>query len=275
MISDMKKIDCHTHIVNKKIRDEYFAATDGYAIIMQFLNSFKVEGAEDDAFETAMSDERLFFCPCIDIHGDIPLQLSKIEKMLPNDRIVGIKIFLTYQSGRADDERMFCIYDFAKTHKLSVTYHTGSCSLVLPTDNDMDGSNAIYVANVADKYPDVNFILAHMDDPRYNECIRIMHGRKNMFTDFCGAYEPGTKEGADIDWAVKTFADAINQYPDTYKQVLYGTDYCPPINLMAIDEYDYTISKIFAADKFEDIYKNNCLRAFPKIFDYISKKESL
>lgn len=56
---------------------------------------------------------------------------------------------------------------------------------------------------------------------------------------------------------------------DTYKQIVYGTDFCPPINLSAIDEYEYTISKIFTPDKFEDIYWNNCLRAFPKIKEYI------
>ena len=36
----MKKIDCHTHIINEKIRDEYFSKTDGYAIVMQFLPKF-------------------------------------------------------------------------------------------------------------------------------------------------------------------------------------------------------------------------------------------
>ena len=30
------RIDCHTHIVSREIRDAYFALTDGYALVMQF-----------------------------------------------------------------------------------------------------------------------------------------------------------------------------------------------------------------------------------------------
>lgn len=266
-----KKIDCHTHILSNKIRDEYFSRTDGYAVVMQFLDKFTAGGLPNDAYEVVNSDDRLFLCPAIDIHRDIPPQLCEIEKRLNDTRIVGIKIYLTYQSGRADDKKLFPIYDFAKKHNLSVTYHTGSCSLVLETDNDMAGSNAIYVKNVAQKYPEVNFIVAHMDDPRYDECIKIVHEQANMFTDFSGAYEPGTPEGADINWAIKTFAKAINQFPDTYKKILYGTDFCPPINLSAIDEFDETISKIFTPEQSQYIYFNNCLRAFPKIKYYIEK----
>lgn len=271
-MQQLKKIDCHTHIVTEDMRDEYFSQTDGFAVVMQFLPAFVEHGYADDSYRTAMSDERLFFCPCIDLCGHIPKQLQKIESMLPNDRIVGLKMYLTYQTGRADDEKMLDIYEFAKKHRLSITFHTGSCALCLPSDNDIEGSNAIYVRRAADMFPEVNFILAHMDDPRYNECIRVMRGSKNMFTDFCGAYEPGTKEGADMDWAINTFAEAINQYPDTYKQILYGTDFCPAINLSAIKEYETTISRIFAEDTFEDIYVNNALRAFPKIKDYIERK---
>ena len=29
-----KKIDCHTHIVSRRIRDEYFDRTSGYALVM-------------------------------------------------------------------------------------------------------------------------------------------------------------------------------------------------------------------------------------------------
>jgi hypothetical protein len=93
-----------------------------------------------------------------------------------------------------------------------------------------------------------------------------------MFTDFCGAFEPGTEVAADEEGTIEKFAHAIDQYPDTWKQILYGTDFCPPILLFEIDKYDYTIRKIFAEDKFEDIYWNNVLRAFPKAAKYINTK---
>lgn len=265
------KIDCHTHIVTKEIRDEYFKRTQGFALVMGFLDKFTKNGLVDDSLNTVVDDDRLFLCPCVDIRKEIPPQLEEIEKILDKAKVVGLKIYLTYQKGRADDEKLLPAYEFCSKHNLSVTYHNGLCSLVLESDNDLEGSNAIYVKNMAEKFPDVNFIVAHMDDPRYDECINVIHGMKNMFTDFSGAYEPGTKEDNNMDWAIETFAHAINQYPDTYKQILYGTDFCPPINLSAIDEYEYTIKKIFTPDKFEDIYFNNALRAFPKLKEYIER----
>lgn len=265
----MLKIDCHTHIVNEAIRAEYFSRTDGYAIVMEFLDKFKVPGMEHDPLAVVKSDRRLFLSPCIDISRDIPPQLARIEGMLEEYRVVGLKVYLTYQAGRADDERMTPIYDFARKHRLTVTYHTGSCALILESDNALEDSNAIYVQNVAKKYPDVNFVVAHMDDPRYDACIRILHEQPNMYSDFSGAYEPGTPEGSSMDWAIETFARAIHQFPDTYKQILYGTDFCPPINLEAIEDYDVTIERIFTPGQFEAVYSGNCLRAFPKLADYL------
>lgn len=268
-MSAPNRIDCHTHLVNDPIREDYFSKTDGYAIVMQFIDAFTANAPPNDAYQTVRGDDRLFLCPAIDLKKEIAPQLVEIGSHLADTRIVGLKIYLTYQSGRADDRRLWPVYEFAAKHGLSVTYHTGSCSLVLPTDNDMEGSNAKYIKTVAEAFPTVNFIIAHMDDPRFDDCIRIVHERDNLFTDFSGAYEPGTKEGADMDWAIRTFAKAIHQYPDTYRKILYGTDFCPPINLSALAEYDTTIAGIFAPEEREHIYYKNALRAFPKVKEYL------
>ncbi len=263
------KIDCHTHIVNSDIRDAYFNIADGYALVMTFLERFETFAPPDHAYALTRGDDRLFLCPAIDIHGDVRAQLDKIEALLPTTPVVGLKVYLTYQRGRADDPSLFPIYQFAADHRLGVTFHTGSCSLVLPTDNDMDGCNAKYVQAAAKRFPDVNFVLAHMDDPRYEECIRIVSETENLFTDFSGAYEPGTPEGDSLDWAVQRFKQAIDPYPQVYRKFLYGTDFCPPINLSAVTEYHETIEKIFTPQQAEEIYYHNALRVFPRLSEYL------
>lgn len=272
------RIDCHTHIVNQTIYDQYLASPAGenYALVMEFLPHMVRPDLLDHSWELCSENEKLFLCPSIDIHGDIPARLNAIvEKMAmyPKCRVVGLKIFLSYQTGRADDERMLPIYDFAKEHGLSVTFHTGLPSYHLPYENDVEGSSVEFVANMARKYPEVNFIVAHMGDPYYDESIQAMHGLPNMFTDFCGAFEPGTDVAADEEGTIEKFAHAIHQYPDTYKQVLYGTDFCPPILLFEVNKYDYTIGKIFPQERFRDIYRDNALRAFPKVAAYLNRKE--
>ena len=271
------RIDCHTHIVNREIYEQYLAtdAGENYALVMEFLPYMATEAMPAHSWDLCEGSEKLFLCPSGDIHKDIPMQLAAIEEKMaqrPGCRVVGLKIFLSYQTGRADDERMMPIYDFANKHGLAVTYHTGLPSYHLPYENDVEGSSVAYVANVARMYPEVNFIVAHMGDPYYDESIQAMHGLSNMFTDFCGAFEPGTEVAADEEGTIEKFAHAIHQYPDTWKQVLYGTDFCPPILLFEIHKYDYTIGKIFPQERFRDIYWNNALRAFPKVAEYLKKK---
>ena len=276
-MTKQRKIDCHTHIVNSQISAQYFDCPGGgdYALVMEFLPYMQKENIPDESWNLCDGNEKLFLCPSVDIHKDIPAQLAVIEEKMiarPKCRVVGLKIFLSYQTGRADDERMMPIYDFAAKHGLSVTFHTGLPSYHLPYENDVEGSRVEYVANIARKYPQVNFIVAHMGDPYYKESIQAMHGLTNMFTDFAGAFEPGTEVAADEEGTIMQWAEAINQYPDTWQQIVYGTDFCPPILLWEIDKYDYTINKIFTPDQFDDIYWNNPLRAFPKVAEYLKMK---
>ena len=51
--------------------------------------------------------------------------------------------------------------------------------------------------------------------------------------------------------------------------MMYGTDFCPPINLSQIEEYDYSIEKLFDKKDFDDIYFGNAMRAFPRLAEYI------
>ncbi len=261
-----QKIDCHTHIVTKEIAEEYFRRTDNIAIVMQMADSIM---KNPNCIDTVLSDRRLLFSPVIDLKKDIKEQLFAIEAHIDDWKTVGLKIFLTYQKGRADDKKLFYAYDFAEKYNLAVTYHTGLPSLVLPCDNDMEGSRAEYIGNVCEIYPNVNFIAAHLDDPRFEECIDVMSTHSNLFSDFSGAYETGTKEGNDVEGAVNCFKEAILSKPGMEKQILYGTDFCPPINLSQLEEYDYTIEKIFEKKDLEAIYKSNCLRAFRRITSFI------
>lgn len=265
-----KKIDCHTHIVTPEIRNEYFQRTSGYALVMQFPEYIL---ANPECTETVRQDSRLFLNPCIDLKKPIDPQLAVIEPNLDQWKTVGLKIYLSYQRAKANDPPLYQIYKFARKHQLSVTFHTGLCSLILPSEQDIEGSSAKYVAKAAEDFPEVNFILAHMDDPRFRECIRLVTEHDNMFTDFSGAYETGTKEGENVDGAIEIFKDAIESQPGMEQKILYGTDFCPPINLAQLTEYDQSIERIFPEEAFPQIYFGNAFRAFPRLKNYLKESD--
>ncbi len=265
-----RKIDCHTHIVSPKIREEYFQRTTGFALVMQFPESIM---KNPDCIRTVQEDDRLFLNASVDLKRPIPPQLSLIEENLERWKVVGLKLYLSYQSSRANDPPLYPIYEFARRHRLTVTFHTGLCSLVLPSDQDIEGSAACYIAKAAEDFPEVNFVAAHMDDPRFTECIRLVAEHENMYTDFSGAYETGTKEGNDVEGAIATFGAAIHSQPGMERKILYGTDFCPPINLAQLEEYELSIEKIFPPEAFSLVYFENCLRAFPRLENWIKRED--
>ena len=135
----MIKIDCHTHIITENIRDEYFSRTDNPAVVMQFPPSLFHDPA---SIAVVRSDPRLFFSPYVDLEEPLAPRLSQIEAHLDDWKVVGLKIYTSYQKGSADEARLDEVYRFASRHRLTVTFHTGLCSLVLPSAQDLDGSDA-------------------------------------------------------------------------------------------------------------------------------------
>ena len=274
----MIKIDCHTHIITENIRAEYFSRADNLAVVMQFPERIF---ANPDTVRTVQSDPRLFLCPCVDLEEPIAPRLTEIEAHLSDWKVVGLKIYTSYQKGAADEPRMFEIYRFAARHRLAVTFHTGLCSLVLPSAQDLDGSDASHIARAARAFPDVTFIAAHMDDPKLSACCRLCASHPNMFTDFSGLFE----EGYENDWnkLVRMYGTALRRFDglsaaqaqgpsgaqgpldSIYRQILFGTDFCPPIGLTDIERFDDFLRQIVPADCLESIYRFNALRAFPRL----------
>lgn len=255
----MRKIDCHTHIINKNIRDAYFSRTDDIAIVMQFPRQIFSDPA---AVRTVRSDPRLFLCPCIDLKRSIAPQLRRIEAHLDDWKVVGLKIYTSYQRGSADEARMIPVYQFAERLRLTVVFHTGLCSLVLPSDQDLAGSSAVHIAKAAEAFPGVNFVAAHMDDPNEQACCQLCAEHPNLFTDVSGLFEDGYE--ADQDVLKARYGGAVRA-AGCESRLLYGTDFCPPIGLTDIERFDAFFAEIFSEKEREAICYGNALRAFPRL----------
>ncbi len=261
----MRKIDCHTHIITDSIRNEYFSRADNIALVMQFPESIL---ANPDTVRTVQSDPRLFLCPCIDRKSPAGPQLAQIEAHLDDWKVVGLKIYTSYQRGTADDPELEEVYAFCEKYGLTVTFHTGLCSLVLPSDQDLEGSSAVHIARAAERHPGINFVAAHMDDPNTARCCALCADHPNLFTDFSGLFE----EGYESDWNVllANYGGALHA-SDCASQILYGTDFCPPLNLVDIERFDGFLSDIYPEKVREQIYYENPLRAFPRLAAYLKE----
>ena len=274
-MANQLKIDSYTHIVNKDILTQYNHAPShsDYAIIMEFSPYFATSDIEDDAWKVCGHNNQLFLCPSIDLTKNIPEQLQVIGKKLrirPECHVIGLVIYLSSFSIKADADKMLSIYNFAKEHSLSVVFHTGLPSVHFNADATNNDSYIPDICKIAKQYPAVNFIVAQMDHPRFAKCLQLIHEIPNIFTCFNGVFTPDKRIGKSSDAIFRALSLATMQYSNIYKQMLYGTSFCPPYEANEIAKYDAAIETLFTHEQTTEIYWKNALRAFPKLARYLS-----
>ena len=268
------KIDTYTHIVNKDIFNQYNATPfcSEYAIIMEFSPYFATADMEDDSWKVCGHSKRLFLCPSVDLTKGITEQLQIIEKKLrirPECHVIGLIIYLTGSNDNITDTKILPVYDFAKKHNLSIVFHTGLPSAHLEAAENTGTSCISDICKLAAKYSTVNFIVAQMDYPRFAKCLQLIHRIPNIFTSFNGAFTPDKRINKSSDAIFRALSLAIMQYGDIYKQMLYGTSFCPPYEATEIAIYDAGIETIYTHDQVWEIYWDNALLAFPKLKNYL------
>ena len=114
----------------------------------------------------------------------------------------------------------------------------------------------------------MNFVAAHMDDPRLRACCRLCAGHPNLFTDFSGLFEDGYEAGWDT--LVSQYGAAMRE-AGCWSQILFGTDFCPPIGLTDIERFDAFLAETVPAEHRKDVYYRNALRALPRLAAYIKE----
>lgn len=268
------KIDTYTHIVNKDIFNQYNASPfcSEYAIIMEFSPYFATDDMEDDSWKICGHNKRLFLCPSIDLEKDIKEQLQVLEKKLrirPECHVVGVIIYLASLNDNVAADEMLSIYDFAQKNKLSVVFHTGIPSKHQNATHAITNSSIQNICDIAAKYPTINFIIAQMDSPRFAKCLQLIHGIPNIFTSFNGVFTPDKRVTQSQDAIFRSLSLATMQYSDIYKQMLYGTNFCPPYEATEIAKYDSSIETLFSHEQAKEIYWDNALRAFPKLTQFL------
>ncbi len=264
----MKIIDCHTHLQTKELINEY-NLNGNYAISIKALKSLIGNG---NKFYRAVNDfDNIFIVECIDANKSIRKQLNKIEKRLKRiNKIVGIKIYLGYQSIYANDEKLYPIYYFALKHNLTIVFHCG-----VGSENLKDGFGSAYadaskIEDVAKYFPSVKFVASHFNEPDFESCANLVLNYDNVFTDISGGLENVTNKPSDIVVAeyVNKIEPLIKKYKDTnlYKKVMFGTDFFGAASGFGFkDEYVLVLKKLFKKECMDNLLFINCLNAYPKI----------
>jgi predicted TIM-barrel fold metal-dependent hydrolase len=268
-MKNKKIVDCHMHTLNKK-EFELYMKTSSASTFINIRGLYIEECLNPYDFEDFLDNKNMYFIDSIDLN-DIDNELLKIEKDLKKyPRIIGIKIYLGYQKYYANDKRIYRIAEFAKIHKLSVTFHCGEIYDENGESSYSPYSDAKFIKELAEEFPEVNFIASHINWPNFEDLFYLCNKYDNVYTCFSGCNDGETllernKQNKDISEVINSY---LKKHPKIKKKIMYGTDF-----FGFAEEYSDVSSYIKIVDLLDinelekaDIVYNNVCKAYNTMF---------
>jgi uncharacterized protein len=172
------------------------------------------------------------------IHPDAPDALDELQRM-KSLGLCGVKLHPDYQKFFIDEEKMFPIYDAISELGLPVTFHTGRD----PLSPNLTHASPAAVAKIADLFPHMKIIAAHLGGmAMYDEVEELLAG-KNIFVDtaMCARLCP-----------LEQFERIVNKHGSEH--VLFASD-CPWSR--SCDEFEYIEKSHLPRSDRENIYWSN------------------
>lgn len=125
----------------------------------------------------------------------------------------GVKYGPIYNGVPLDDPRLDPIYEYCQRNNIPLTMHMGT---TFARRAPVELGRAVYVDAVANRYPDLTMVLAHMGHPWYEECIVVSRKQPNVFCEVSAlSYRP---------WQYYNILIAAQEYRIIDK-IFFGTDF--------------------------------------------------
>jgi predicted TIM-barrel fold metal-dependent hydrolase len=139
--------------------------------------------------------------------------LEKLKTVIEDHGLQGVKYGPIYNGVPLDDPRMDPLYRYCVQKDLPLTLHMGT---TFAHNSPLELGRAIHVDPIAQKYPDLKIILAHMGHPWYEECVAVIRKNPNVYAEVSALfYRP---------WQYYNILITAQEYLVTDK-IFFGTDY--------------------------------------------------
>ncbi|MEO8681461.1 MAG: amidohydrolase family protein [Vicinamibacterales bacterium] len=189
-------IDCHTHLNNYE--DETVPALpvclDRLQTAMRrnridvalVLTSYKVVPGRPSTRAVVEVTRHL---PNIHVVAGIswthfsPATVDELRSLLEAGEIKGLKLYPGYEPFYPADPKLEPAYRLAEEFDVPVMIHTGDT--YAPTGK-VKYSHPLHVDEVAVDYPKVKFVICHLGNPWFRDCMEVVYKNDNVYTDFSG-----------------------------------------------------------------------------------------
>ncbi len=178
----------------------------------------------------------------LDLTKGLTPQLQELAEMAAAHEICGIKLYPGYQLFQPGEERVFPVYELAREYGLPVAFHGGELHHCCPKSEREIGafhcrnnhcllddlgelSRPKYIYVPAQRYPEINFVVAHLANPYFDELRTVMINCPNVFTDISGQFISGSEDSPEY---LSEVIDEISKFlalPHGEDRLLFGTDF--------------------------------------------------
>ena len=175
-------------------------------------NRMSLDEHMDWLFQRCSVDDR--FHPFIGVDPNRPDAPAIIERLVKRYSPIGIKMYPAV-GFYPDEERMDAYWRMVDDLGLLVVTHAGMA--LEPLDEKY--CHPSMMQNVAERYPDTNFIIAHLGGKYHEELFPLMEACDNVYAD-CSALQGWVPN--DITMIRRRLDDSISRFPD---RIVFGSDF--------------------------------------------------
>lgn len=205
--------------------------------------------------------QEILYCAGVDSSSlsknNLVASLELFEKHLRSRHCVGLKLYPGYHDFYVSDPLYDEFYALAAQYDLPVVVHTGDTAR---SNGLLKYSHPLTVDDVAVKFPQTKFVLAHVGNPWIVDAVAVAKNNPNVYVDLSGLAEGEFS----ADWFFEEYHGYCEhlktwlQYLSHYDKLMYGSDW-PLVN---IPTYLKVIARIIPDKYHEQVFYENALRIF-------------
>ncbi len=189
-------IDCHTHV--NLYEDESAPALPVCLQRLQaamrrnrveqsiILTSYKVSPGRPSARAVVEATRHL---PNLHVVAGISWRtfsqadVDELRDLLETRAIKGLKLYPGYEPFYPADPKLEPAYRLAEEFDVPVMIHTGD---TYAPGGKVKYSHPLHVDEVAVDFPKVKFLICHLGNPWFRDCMEVVYKNENVYTDISG-----------------------------------------------------------------------------------------
>lgn len=271
-------VDVHTHLFTDDIRRSYFRKAKGRvdkAVILHYPTLLAHDVTQqrplplDELLALAEHRPELLVVGSVTMESDITPQLATLGRLLSEQKIAGIKLYIGYQHFYPTDERVEHAARLCAQHNRPLIFHTGDVY-------DPNGiallkySHPLAIDEVAARYPETKIIVAHFGFPYLLETAMMAGKNPNVYVDISGTVDGSREDGDDpeeVEAMTSQYIEDLRRvyayFPELRFKTLFGTDYGgEDTDLRLVDPYFKVVDALFVGAAKESVEGGLAVRLF-------------